>query len=876
MTKKIAIIDGNSLMHRAYHAVPPTMNAPDGTPTNAVFGFMSMLLKFIDVADPNGIICAFDTGRPAFRMEALERYKAQRVPMDNELRVQFPLIEELLESMNIPVVKIKGWEGDDILGTIAAKDEKLGYETLLVTGDKDAYQLATDKTKIVTTKKGISDIAIYGPDEVKERYGIAPTQIPDFLGLKGDPSDNIPGVSGIGEKTATKLLQQFDSLEGIYENLDQLKGKQLENLQENKEAAFVSRKVATIVCDLDIPLDLEKVAFPAFSKEAVSEAFSKLRFNAHLTKVLSLIGQQVSRNEAKLEWEPFVRDSLEARTFVETAIADNERLGLVLYENPQASLFEMGLMLAVGGSKGSALIEGDQVKDIFSLIVKKGRFAMLDVKKSLKYIYPADTSLTSEINESDLFAMDAFDLGLAGYILDSSAREYAINDLLDVYGSGMLPQQKDNAEKLAVEAAAAYVLVDILDAALEKDGSSRAYHEIDAPLIAVLTVIERTGAAIDVDHLEALGKDTKEKLETLRAEIYSSAGEEFNVDSPKQLSHILFDNLGLKPSKKTQTGFSTNATVLKELSNEHELPKMILQYRELAKIKSTYIDALPRMRGGDKRVHTTFNETVASTGRLSSSDPNLQNIPVRTEFGRQIRECFIPLVPGDKFVSADYSQIELRLLAHLSQDAGLIEAFTSGMDFHAQTASRVFGIPLDEITPQLRSRAKAVNFGIVYGQQAFGLSQSLQIPFNEAKDMIDRYFEAYPGVRTYLDETINDAKNNGYAITMFGRKRHIPELKAGNGQQKAFGERTAMNHPMQGSAADIIKLAMIEVQKRLNDDGYQAKMILQVHDELDFSAPEQEVELLSQMVKEVMEGVVELKVPLEVDVSSGITWSQAH
>lgn len=876
MTKKIAIIDGNSLMHRAYHAIPPTMNAPDGTPTNAVFGFVSMLLKFIEVAKPNAIICAFDMGRPSFRMEALECYKAQRPPTDNELRVQFPLIEDLLESMSIPVIKIKGWEGDDILGTLAARNKDLGYETLLVTGDKDAYQLASEQTKIVTTKKGISDIAIYGPTEVEERYGITPAQVPDFLGLKGDASDNIPGVPGIGEKTATKLLQQFETLEGVYENLDGLKGKLYENLRENKSAAFLSRKVATIVCDLDISLDLEEVAFPAFEKETVSDAFSKLRFNAHLNRVLSLIGEQTTRNEAKIVWEPLIRDPREALTFIENAVAKGERISLVLHENPQASLFEVGLMLAAGTSAGTALIEGDEVKSVFSHIVKNGRYTMLDVKKSLKYIYPADTSLPAELEDEDLFKMDAFDLGLVGYILDSSANEYSLNNLLDIYGSGMLPRVKDASEQLAVEAAAVYALVDLLETALEKDGSSKAYHEIDAPLIAVLTLMERTGAAIDVEQLEALGKDTGEKLEVLRGQIYDCAGEEFNIDSPKQLSYILFEVCGLKPSKKTQTGFSTNAAVLKELADEHVLPNMILQYRELAKIKSTYIDALPRMRAGDKRVHTSFNETVTTTGRLSSSDPNLQNIPVRTEFGRQIRECFIPLAPGEQFVSADYSQIELRLLAHLSEDEGLIGAFTSGMDFHAQTASRVFGVPIEEIGPELRSRAKAVNFGIVYGQQAFGLSQSLQIPFGEAKEMIERYFEAYPGVRTYLDKTIEDARRDGFALTMFGRKRHIPELKTGNASQRAFGERTAMNHPMQGSAADIIKLAMIEIQHRLNSDGYRTKMILQVHDELDFSAPEDEVERLFEMVKEVMEGIVGLRVPLEVDVSAGSTWAQAH
>lgn len=876
MSKKIAVIDGNSLMHRAFHAVPPTMNAPDGTPTNAVFGFMSMLLKFIDIASPDAIVCAFDAGRPAFRMEALERYKAQRPPMDNDLRVQFPVIEELLEAMAIPVIKIDGWEGDDILGTVAARDEVLGYETLLVTGDKDAYQLASDLTQIVTTKKGITDIALYGPAEVVERYGIEAAQVPDFLGLKGDSSDNIPGVPGVGEKTAAKLLQQFGSLEGLYENLDKLKGKQLENVRDNKEAAFASRLVATIVCDLDFPLDLENLSFPSFDEEKVTDAFSQLRFSAHLNKVLALIGAETKRNEAVLIWEPVVNDLSEVNALVDAAIEEDERIGLVFYENPQASLFDIGLSLAVNTSKGSGLFEGDQAKEAFSRIVREARFATLDVKQALKHVYPSDTSIPSLISDADLFSMDAFDLGLAGYILDSSANEYSLSVLLDTYGSGLLPQAKEETDQLAIQAAAARALIGPLEKALEKDGSADAYHKIDAPLSAVLSALERTGAAIDVERLEGLGKETAGKLESLRIEIYECAGEEFNIDSPKQLSHILFEVLGLVPTKKTQTGYSTNAAVLKELSSKHPLPDMILQYRELAKIKSTYIDALPRMRAGDGRVHTSFNETVTTTGRLSSSEPNLQNIPVRTDFGRRIRECFVPLLPGERFLSADYSQIELRLLAHLSGDEGLIDAFSSGMDFHAQTASRVFEIPVDEVTPELRSRAKAVNFGIVYGQQAFGLSQSLGIPFGEAKDMIDRYFQAYPGVRSYLDQTIEDATKNGYAITMFGRKRHIPELRIGNATQRGFGERTAMNHPMQGSAADIIKLAMIEVEKRLYEDGYQAKMILQVHDELDFSVPEDEVDRLSQMVKNVMENVSELRVPLVTDISSGSTWAEAH
>ena len=875
MPKTIAVIDGNSLMHRAYHAIPPTMNAPDGRPTNAVFGFVAMLLKFIDIAKPDAIVCAFDAGRPAFRMEALEQYKAQRPPMDNDLKVQFPIIEELLASLSIPVVRMKGWEGDDILGTIAARDEEQGFETLLVTGDKDAYQLATDLTKIVTTKKGITDVAVYGPAEVVERYGIEPKQVPDYLGLKGDSSDNIPGVPGIGEKTAAKLLQTYGSLEGLYDNLDQLKGKQLERIRDNKDAAFASRKVATIVRDLDFPLDLEEVSFPDFDPERATEAFHELSFNAHLARVLKLVGREPERKAEPLVWEPLLRGA-EARDLVERAIEAGQTVGVSFVEPDQTSLFNAGLYCAVNTQDGTALFEDGEGLGAFARVVKDGAFAALDVKDALHRVYPADTAADALVDGDDLAAMDAFDLGLAGYVLNSSVTEYSFDALLDAYCDGVLPETADDAQRAAVEASAARRLVEPLTHALENDGSARAYFDIDLPLVSVLALMERTGAAIDVARLDELGEQTASDLAALSAEIFALAGEEFNVDSPKQLSHILFEVLGLKPIKKNQRGFSTDAGVLKELAKEHDLPALILRYRELSKIKSTYIDALPRMRAADGRVHTTFNETVTTTGRLSSSDPNLQNIPVRTDFGRQIRMCFVPLSEGCKFLSADYSQIELRLLAHLSGDEHLIAAFCSGADFHASTASRVFGLPVDEVTPELRSRAKAVNFGIVYGQQAFGLAQSLGIPFGEAKEMIDRYFAAYPGVRAYLDETVEVAKDKGFAETMFGRKRHIPELRASNAMQRGFGERTAMNHPMQGSAADIIKLAMVEVQRRMTAAGFKAKLLLQVHDELDFSVPIGEIEAVSAMVKDVMENVVDLRVPLDVDVSHGDTWAEAH
>ena len=875
MPKKVAVIDGNSLMHRAFHAVPPTMNAPDGTPTNAVFGFISMFLKFVEVAQPDAVICAFDAGRPAFRMEALDQYKAQRPPMDPDLKAQFPVIEGLLESMNVPVVRVKGWEGDDILGTIAARDEELGYETLLVTGDKDAYQLASDLTRIVTTKKGITDVAIYGPAEVEERYGVTPAQFPDFLGLKGDSSDNIPGVPGIGDKGAAKLLQAYGSIDGIYENLDKLKGKQLQNLQENKDAAYVSRRVATIVRDLDFPLNLEDASFPAFDVQTVTDAFHAVRFNAHLRKVLQLVGAEPVKQVAPLEWEPVVAGA-DARKLIDDACAAGERVGVAFVAPEQESLFSSGVRFAVNTSAGTALLADDEGLDAFASIVRSCPFAALDVKDQLHRIYPADSSLPALVGDADLMEMDAFDLGLVGYALNSSVASYSYDALMDSYVGGVLPEAKDEDVQAASRAAAARRLAEPLRDALERDGSLDAFRGIDMPLVAVLAIMERTGAAVDTAHLKELGDSTQRELDGLRAQIYELAGEEFNVDSPKQLAHILFEVLGLKPRKKNQRGYSTDASVLKELSSEHEVPGLVLRYRELAKIKSTYIDTLPRLRAGDGRVHTTFNETVTTTGRLSSSDPNLQNIPVRTEFGRQIRTCFIPLAEGELFLSADYSQIELRLLAHLSGDEHLVDAFCSGADFHASTAARVFGLPVDQVTPELRSRAKAVNFGIVYGQQAYGLSQSLGIPFGEAKDMIDRYFEAYPGVRSYLDSTVAQAKEHGYAETMFGRKRHIPELKSSNASQRGFGERTAMNHPMQGSAADIIKLAMRQVQERLMAEDMKARLHVQVHDELDFSVPAEEVEKLTALVRDVMENVAKLRVPLVVDVQSGANWAEAH
>lgn len=868
MPKTVAVIDGNSLMHRAYHAVPPTMTAPDGTPTNAAFGFLSMLLKFIEMEQPDALVCAFDKGRPKFRMEALEQYKAQRPPMDEELKAQFPVIENLLAAMNVPVVALPGWEGDDILGTVAARDEELGYRTLLVTGDKDAYQLASDLTKIVTTKRGITDVVIYGPEEVEERYGVTPAQFTDFLGLKGDKADNIPGVPGIGDKKAASMLQAYGNLEGIYANLDKFKGKQLENLTNYKDDAFLSRQVATIVRDADFELDLESISFPNFNVEQVTEAFTDVRMMAHLAKILKLQGGEAASIDLG-SWDNFIEGD-EAKAAIELPAEGYVPVAWAL--DPLGD----GLTLAVNLGDSTALFHDEEAKEALAFLVREREIATADAKSLLQVVFPADTAQDSLVSRGEILDAHMFDVALAAYVADSNNGAATLNALMERYAGAVLPDEKDPQKQVALQAAAIGALVDPLAQELEKEGARKVYDDIDLPLVGVLACMERTGAALDVDHLKALNESTGAEVDRLRAAIYASAGHEFNVDSPKQLSEVLFDELGLTPKKKTRSGYSTNASVLKELTEEHELPGLMLEYREYAKIKSTYIDALPHMRAEDGRVHTSFNEMVTTTGRLSSSDPNLQNIPVRTDFGRQIRTCFVPLGEGEVFVSADYSQIELRLLAHLSGDEHLIASFNSGEDFHASTASRVFGVPMDDVTPQMRSRAKAVNFGIVYGQQAYGLSQSLHIPFYEAKEMIDRYFEVHPGVRTYLDEVVAQAHKDGYAVTLFGRRRYIPELKAKNAAQRGFGERTAMNHPMQGTAADIIKLAMRQVQDELVARDLGTRLMLQVHDELDLSVPGSEVEEVSDLLTSVMESVVELSVPLLVDVSAGANWAEAH
>ena len=910
--RTFAVIDGNSLMHRAFHAVPPTMNAPDGRPTNAIFGFLNMFLKMIDAFNPDGVVVAFDKGKPRVRMEMLPQYKAQRPPMDPDLHAQFPMIKELLGALNVPILQSEGWEGDDILGTMARLGEQAGCDMLLVTGDRDMYQLVTEHVNVVSTRKGLSDVAIMTPESVDDLYhGITPALVPDFYGLKGDTSDNIPGVPGIGPKKASALIAQYGSLDEVIAHADEVKGKMGENLRAHIDDALLSRKVATIRTDAPVELDFDATSFPAFSADEVSAALGTLGITAMQNRFLSLIGGEGGAAAAGSAFEmPAVSraaagdaDALGAvAAEVSRAIDAGEWVAAVVDDDKEeGALFGLTRTLWLATSKGLfALEESDSgaaaevegfnfvrgvIAGVLARLFMEGRVASPDMKALLHELSPIDSS---EPELMDPLAVDStriFDTVVAAYLLDSDRSEFDEAYLADTYLQMALPAARgaegagEHAPVPAARTAAlTLTLVAPLRDRMARENAANVFDGIEMPLVPVLAKMERAGMLVDPDRLHSLSEGLATQIADVERSIRDLAGDEtFNIGSPMQLSHVLFDVMGLptKGLKKTKRGYySTNAKVLSDLARDHEIVRLILDWREKSKIKSTYLDTLGPLRRGDGRVHTTYNQTITATGRLSSSDPNLQNIPTRSELGRTVKTAF-SAGEGSVFLAVDYSQIELRLLAHLSGDEHLVRAFNEGEDFHAETAARVFGVPVSEVTPDLRSRAKAVNFGIVYGQQAYGLSQSLHISMAEARDMIDRYYEAYPGVRTFLDNVVARAKQTGYAETMYGRRRHIPELKAKNPQLRGFGERTAMNHPMQGTAADIIKIAMARVSRRLEEEGFAAHMILQVHDELDFECPVNEVERLTTMVRDVMEHVVDLRVPLIAEASTGITWADA-
>ena len=827
-----------------------------------------MLIRLLIDERPDVVAVAFDTKEPTWRHERFEEYKAHRDATPDELISQMPLVKDVLSALHIPVFELPGYEADDILATLAAKGRSGGDDVLVVTGDKDAFQLVSDEgVRVMTTRKGITDIVIYDREKVRERYGITPEQVPDFLGLKGDSSDNIPGVPGVGDKTAAKLLQQFDSVEDIYKGLEDIKGEKLrQNLADNKEQALISKELAVLVSDL--PLELEGDAtLGDWDLEKVREVFSRLEFRTLLERFeANLGGPDRGANTLPIE---ILKDRQLETVLKNTPPGTAVGLEPLLDERRQP----VGWALAVAdGDMFAVSIEpkaaGAKGRPLWSKALTDRVLCSYETKEKLKG--PAGLGVDA--------GGRLFDPMVAAYLLEPEALDYGLERLCRRYLQVDIEGEEDCERVAANRAAAALALREPLEAELAKAGLEQVHEKIEAPLIAVLARMEETGVGLDRERLTDLGTELGAEIEAGAVRIYESAGEEFNINSPQQVSKILFEKLGLTPLRKTRSkgAYATDASVLNKLAGNHEIVPMILNYRELTKLKSTYIDALPKMvNPGTKRLHTSFNQTVAATGRLSSSDPNLQNIPTRSDLGRRIREAFVPAHRDEKLLSADYSQIELRLLAHISADEVLTRAFTDGLDIHTATAAEVFGVAPEEVTLRQRRRAKAVNFGIVYGQSPYGLAQQLDVEQDEAKAYIDLYFSRYPMVKEYMDRTIKEAHRDGYVKTLTGRLRPLPELKSANYNQRSFAERAAINAPLQGTAADIIKLAMIDIDRWLQASGLQTRMVLQVHDELIFEVPPLEETVVAPEIETRMRDVFELSVPLEVNLAFGRNWGEA-
>ncbi|MGL4106993.1 DNA polymerase I [Clostridium sp. LP20] len=865
--ERLLILDSNSLMNRAFYALPPLTNS-EGIHTNAVYGFTNMLLKMKEEIKPDYIVATFDKKAPTFRHKEFEDYKAGRKKMPPELGEQFPIIKELLGLLGISIYEIEGFEADDIIGTLAKLSEKNNIEVFIVTGDKDALQLASEKTNVVITKKGVTETAVYNEKAFQEEFGVTPVQFIDVKGLMGDKSDNIPGVPGIGEKTAFKLIQTYGSIEEVLNNIDKVSGKKLkENLEEYKEQAIFSKKLATIMTEVPIDIDLEEIKnSDSYDKEKVKKLLFKLQMKSLIDKF----------SDGDEEVEDNI--SVERVTTIEgmrKAFADEKEKSYIIYTTLNSSVYskiELDKLILGEENNGKEICVKEILEEDREEGIKILKTFMED--ESIKKIIHDCKELITVLNKFDIQIKSLdFDTAIAAYIIDSSKGKYPLKTLVNEYlGEDPTGEAEDASIKLA-----SYMkpLYEELKSRIEKDGMDELFYNIELPLVYVLSSMEREGFNIDQEVLEELSKKFKEEIEKTQKEIYEISEEEFNISSPKQLGKILFEKLDLPVIKKTKTGYSTNAEVLEKLEDKHSIIPKITYYRQITKLNSTYVEGLKNVIDKDGRIHSSFNQTVTTTGRLSSTEPNLQNIPIKYEMGREIRKVFVPNEKGDILLSCDYSQIELRVLAHMAGDENMIDAFKHHSDIHRKTASEVFNVPLDEVTSVMRSRAKAVNFGIVYGISDFSLSQDLKITKKEAGEYMAIYFERYPKIKTYLEDVVNKAKEDGYVLTILNRRRFIPEIKSSNKIVKALGDRLAMNAPIQGSAADIIKIAMVKVFNRLKAEKLKSSLILQVHDELILNVKPEEEEIVRNLVKEEMENAVSLHVPMEVDVNEGSTWYEA-
>ena len=873
---KLLLIDGNSIMNRAFYGIPD-MTTNDGRHTNAIYGFLNIILKVIEEEQATHICVAFDLKKKTFRHEMYEAYKGTRKGMPEELHEQMPRIKEILQAMHIRIVEQEGFEADDLIGTLSKKGEREGFAVTILSGDRDLLQLATDTVlvRIPKTKHGKTEVEDYYAKNVVETYGVTPLIFIDMKGLMGDTSDNIPGVPGIGEKTAAKLLAEYGDLDGVYAAVDSMKASRMkQNLIENKDLAYLSKTLATIKLDCPIPFEFSEATYhDPFNAEAYT-LFEDLELKSFYKRF------SVEKKE-ELTFETVLIDDIDGYNALlaklqkakEVSFAwitqDGEALGVAVcmdLEHVYLIRFMMFITEAMVADNLLALSRDYQVQ-----------LACMHVKKLLSFL---------DFHEEDA----VFDAGLAAYLLQPNQSEYEYDTLAKVYLDVTLPSEKEmlGKEKLgyfsfedervqkwmAYQAIVPYKIKSVLREKLKETGMESLYDEMELPCLYALYEMEKNGIRVDGEALHQYGKKLRTRIEELTAEIHAMAGEEFNINSPKKLGEILFEKLGLKNGKKTKTGYSTSAEVLEKLKNAHPIIPKILEYRQLTKLNSTYAEGLAGYIRADGRIHGKFHQTVTVTGRISSADPNLQNIPTRMPLGREIRKVFIP-EEGSVFVDADYSQIELRVLAHMSGDAALIAAYQADEDIHAITASQVFDVPLDQVDSTLRRKAKAGNFGIVYGISSFGLGQDLDISRKEAEGYIEKYFATYGKVKEFLDRTVEDAKKNGYTVTMFGRRRPIPELASSNFMTRSFGERAAMNAPVQGTAADIIKIAMVRVNRRLKEEHLQSKLVLQIHDELIIETKKEEVEIVQKILVQEMMHAADLAVPLLVDANVGDSWYDA-
>lgn len=876
MNKKLVLIDGNSIAYRAFFALP-LLNNDKGIHTNAVYGFTMMLLRILEDEKPSHIMVAFDAGKTTFRHKTFSEYKGGRQKTPPELSEQFPFIREVLDAYRIKRYELENYEADDIIGTLSKKAEEDGYEVKVISGDKDLTQLSSEKTTVAITKKGITEIEEYTPEHIKEKYGLTPKQIIDMKGLMGDTSDNIPGVPGVGEKTAIKLLTEFGTLEKLLESIDQVSGKKLkEKLEEFKDQAIMSKELATITLEAPVTVQLDEFEYDEFDRDKVVQLFKELGFNSLLDKLGDNEGASVEEPLENVEYTT-------VKEVTEELFATENALYIEVLDDNYHYADLVGISLV--NEKGNFFIPTNVA--IESSVFK----AWAENEASKKIVYDAKRTEVSLRHHHIHLKGIEFDLLLAAYIMNpaesvddisTTAKRYGFTSISSdeaFYGKGAkrkIPEPEQLGEHLVRKGLVLQDLRDKLEQELKSNEQFELYYDLELPLSLILADMESCGIKVDMDRLHAMGEAITEQLSTIEARIYDLAGESFNINSPKQLGVILFEKLKLPVVKKTKTGYSTSADVLEKLEEEHEIIREILNYRQLGKLQSTYIEGLLKViNPTTNKVHTRFNQALTQTGRLSSTDPNLQNIPIRLEEGRKIRQAFIPSEEGWVIFAADYSQIELRVLAHIANDEKLIEAFQEGLDIHTKTAMDVFHVSKEEVTSNMRRHAKAVNFGIVYGISDYGLSQSLNITRKEAGSFIERYLQSYPGVKEYMEEIVKDAKQKGFVSTLLHRRRYIPEITSRNFNLRSFAERTAMNTPIQGSAADIIKKAMIDMADRLKKENLKSRLLLSVHDELIFEAPEEEIERLKEIVPDVMEHTVELKVPLKVDYSYGPTWFDA-